>query len=119
MVEIVHNPWLIDGKWVTQSIGLVACKRELVGIRIAKGGKYEAGPLISMVGKEEVPHRRFSKTNKQGNMKQVTKVSPGAKKNALSRLLTPTLAIVAAATALLPTNNAMADEIDLTAVGVD
>src|SRR5437016_6932170 len=82
-------------------------------------GEYEAGPLISMVGKEEVPHRRFSKTKKQGNMKQVTKVSPGAKKNALSRLLTPTLAIVAAATALLPTNNAMADEIDLTAVGVD
>ena len=52
-------------------------------------------------------------------MKQVTKVSPRAKRNALGRLLTPTLAIVAAATALLPTNNAIADEVDLTAVGVD
>src|SRR6266516_357010 len=52
-------------------------------------------------------------------MKQVTKVSPRAKKNAFGRLLTPTLAIVAAATALLPTNNAIADETDLTAVGVD
>ena len=51
-------------------------------------------------------------------MKQVTKVSPGAKRNAFSRLLTPTLAIVAAATALLPTNNAIAGEVDLTAVGV-
>src|SRR5947207_4180717 len=70
-----------------------------------------------MVGKEEVPHRRFSKTKKQGNMKQVTKVSLRAKKNALTRLLPPTLAIVAAATALLPTNNAIAGEVDLTAVG--
>ena len=52
-------------------------------------------------------------------MKQVTKVSPRAKRNALGRLLTPTLAIVAAATALLPTNNAIAGEVDLTAVGVD
>src|SRR5216117_2551941 len=52
-------------------------------------------------------------------MKQVTKVSPRAKRNAFGRLLTPTLAIVAAATALLPTNNAIADETDLTAVGVD
>src|SRR6266516_4266842 len=52
-------------------------------------------------------------------MKQVTKVSPRAKRNAFGRLLTPTLAIVAAATALLPTNNAIADETDLTTVGVD
>ena len=52
-------------------------------------------------------------------MKQVTKVSLRAKKNAFTRLLTPTLAIVAAATALLPTNNAIAGEVDLTAVGVD
>ena len=51
-------------------------------------------------------------------MKQVTKVSPRAKRNAFGRLLTPTLAIVAAATALLPTNNAIAGEVDLTAVGV-
>ncbi len=52
-------------------------------------------------------------------MKQVTKVSPRARRNAFTRLLTPTLAIVAAATALLPTNNAIAGEVDLTAVGVD
>src|SRR5438094_4371857 len=70
-----------------------------------------------MVGKKEVPHRRFSKTKKQGNMKQVTKVSLRAKKNAFSRLITPTVAIVAAATELLPTNNAIAGEVDLTAVG--
>ena len=37
LVEIVHNPWPFDGKWVTQSIDLAPGKRELVGIRIAKG----------------------------------------------------------------------------------
>jgi len=60
LVEIIHNPWLFDGKWVTQSMGLVACKRGSVGIRFAKGGLYEVQPLICMVGEEAVPHRRFS-----------------------------------------------------------
>jgi len=52
-------------------------------------------------------------------MKKISKPSPLATRRAFSGLITPALAVVAVATALLPTNNANADEIDLTAVGVD
>src|SRR5438046_387178 len=52
-------------------------------------------------------------------MKKISKPSPLATRHASRGLLTPALAVVAVATALLPINNVIADEIDLTAVGVD
>jgi hypothetical protein len=62
-----------------------------------------------MVREEEVPRRRFStEEKKQTKMKLV------AKTNSIA-----TLAVLAAAVVILPTANVLADEIDLTAVGVD
>ena len=42
-----------------------------------------------------------------------------AKWSGLGRLLTPTLAVAAVAASILPTTNALAGEVDLTAIGVD
>jgi hypothetical protein len=71
-----------------------------------------------MVWEEDVPHRRFSKSSKkQGNMKRITNLNPLATRSAFRGFLTPTLAVVAVATALL--NNAVAGEISLTTVGSD
>jgi len=60
-----------------------------------------------------------SARQKQGKMKKVAKVHTKARSRALMALLKPTLAVAAAAVAILPTGNALAGEVDLTAVGVD
>ena len=67
LVEIIHNPWLFDGKWVTQSMGLVACKRGSVGIRFAKGGLYEVQPLNMYGGgrSSTTPAVQLNKKNKE------------------------------------------------------
>jgi hypothetical protein len=118
LVEIVHNPWLFDGKWVTQSIGLVAGKRALVGIRIAKG-LFKVGTLICMVWEEDVPHRRPNKAVQKTNMKEITKRGSMTLGSAIGKLLTPTLTLVAAATILLPTYRATGDEFVLDTPGVN
>src|ERR1051326_5322553 len=52
-------------------------------------------------------------------MNKVIKTYPKVKRSGFSKLLKPSLAVAAAAVAILPTANTLAGEIDLTAVGVD
>jgi hypothetical protein len=52
-------------------------------------------------------------------MKQIAKTNSIARRSGIGRLLTPTMAAVAAAATILPTTNILAGEVDLTAVGVD
>src|SRR5213596_884179 len=98
---------------------LVACKRGFVGIGSAKGLS-EVGPLLSMVGEEDVPHRRSNQAGKQKtNMKKMTKRGSMTLGSAIGKLLTPTLTLVAAATILLPTYRAAGGELALNTPGVN